>query len=96
MFQKTLSNSVILSDAATVGLSLSYGLSLNGVLFWAVYASCFIENKMVSVERIKQFTVIPSEAAWRVDDKLPPPNWPTHGDVHLQDLLVIFYENSLF
>ncbi|CAM8928309.1 unnamed protein product [Rhodiola kirilowii] len=36
-----------------VGLSLSYGLSLNGVLFFAVLMSCFIENKMVSVERIK-------------------------------------------
>ena len=83
--------SYIAFDAATVGLSLSYGLSLNSALFWAIYVSCFIENKMVSVERIKQFSIIPSEAAWRVEHKLPPPNWPTRGDVHLLDLLVIIY-----
>lgn len=43
---------------------------------------------MVSVERIKQFTVIPSEAEWRKKDPLPPPNWPTHGNVALKDLQV--------
>ncbi|TYK18126.1 ABC transporter C family member 4-like [Cucumis melo var. makuwa] len=92
LFMILLPSSII--NPATVGLSLSYGLSLNTVLFWAIYMSCFIENKMVSVERIKQFTIIPSEAAWRMKDKLPPPNWPTHGDVHLQDLLVRYRPNT--
>ncbi|CAK9310098.1 unnamed protein product [Citrullus colocynthis] len=91
-FMILLPSSII--NPATVGLSLSYGLSLNTVLFWAIYMSCFIENKMVSVERIKQFTIIPSEAAWRVKDTLPPPYWPTHGDVHLQDLLVRYRPNT--
>ncbi|KAL5704701.1 ABC transporter C member 14 [Ranunculus cassubicifolius] len=50
-----------------VGLSLSYGLSLNGVLFWSTYMSCLVENRMVSVERIKQFISIPTEASM-VDD----------------------------
>ncbi|CAA2995878.1 ABC transporter C family member 4 [Olea europaea subsp. europaea] len=71
-----------------VGLSLSYGLSLNSVLYFAIYISCFLENKMVSVERIKQFTVIPSEADWNKKDFLPPLNWPTHGNVELKDLQV--------
>jgi len=71
-----------------VGLSLSYGLSLNGVLFWAIYMSCFVENRMVSVERIKQFSVIPSEAAWTIKDRLPPPNWPSQGNVEIKDLQV--------
>ena len=66
-------------------------MSLNGVLFWAIYMSCLMENKMVSVERIKQFTDIPSESAWRIKDRLPPPNWPAHGNVVLQDLQVIFH-----
>lgn len=75
-------------NVENVGLSLSYGLSLNGVLFWAIYMSCFVENRMVSVERIKQFTEIPSEAAWKMEDRLPPPNWPAHGNVDLIDLQV--------
>lgn len=74
--------------AENVGLSLSYGLSLNAVMFWAVYMSCFVENRMVSVERIKQFSVIPSEAAWEIKDRHPPANWPSRGNVELKDLQV--------
>ncbi|XP_074278977.1 ABC transporter C family member 4-like [Silene latifolia] len=77
-----------------VGLSLSYGLSLNSVLFWAIYTSCFVENRMVSVERIKQFTKIPSEAAWLIKDRLPPANWPTQGNVELKDLQVRYRPNT--
>lgn len=75
--------------AENVGLSLSYGLSLNSVLFWSVFVSCFVENKMVSVERLKQFSCIPSEAEWRKTDFVPPPDWPNHGDVELENLKVI-------
>jgi ATP-binding cassette subfamily C (CFTR/MRP) protein 1 len=77
-----------------VGLSLSYGLSLNSVLFWAVWMSCFIENKMVSVERIKQFTNIASEAEWRIKDCLPVANWPTRGDIDVIDLKVRYRHNT--
>ncbi|KAL7185949.1 hypothetical protein ACSBR2_027829 [Camellia fascicularis] len=77
-----------------VGLTLSYGLSLNGILFWAVYMSCFVENRMVSVERVKQFTNIPSEAEWEKKDCLPSTNWPTHGNVDLKDLQVRYRPNT--
>ncbi|KAI7757136.1 LOW QUALITY PROTEIN: hypothetical protein M8C21_029489, partial [Ambrosia artemisiifolia] len=77
-----------------VGLSLSYGLSLNGLLFWALYTSCFVENRMVSVERIKQFTNIPSEAEWVKKDKPPPPNWPTRGSLELRNLQVRYRPNT--
>ncbi|KAL7112723.1 hypothetical protein ACP275_04G019900 [Erythranthe tilingii] len=86
MFMIVLPSSIIKPE--NVGLVLSYGLSLNAVLYFAVYISCFLENKMVSVERIKQFTVIPSEAEWRKNDFLPPLNWPTHGNVELKNLQV--------
>ncbi|KZV32355.1 ABC transporter C family member 14-like [Dorcoceras hygrometricum] len=86
MFLIVLPSTIIKPE--NVGLSLSYGLSLNSVLYWAVYASCYLENRMVSVERIKQFTVIPSEAAWRITSFLPPVSWPTNGNVDLKDLQV--------
>ncbi|KAJ3669523.1 hypothetical protein LUZ60_011473 [Juncus effusus] len=77
-----------------VGLSLSYGLSLNTVLFFAVWMSCFIENKMVSVERIKQFCNIPSESAWRIKDCLPSSQWPTKGDIDIVNLKVRYRTNT--
>ncbi|CAA0828201.1 ABC transporter C family member 4 [Striga hermonthica] len=86
MFMIVLPSSIIRPE--NVGLALSYGLSLNSVLYWAIYMSCFLENRMVSVERIKQFTVIPSEAEWRERDLLPPINWPSHGNVELKNLQV--------
>nr|QWN59132.1 ATP-binding cassette C transporter [Rehmannia glutinosa] len=86
MFMIVLPSSIIKPE--NVGLALSYGLSLNATLYWAIYISCFLENKMVSVERIKQFTVIPSEAEWKKKDFLPPVNWPTQGNVELKNLQV--------
>jgi len=43
---------------------------------------------MVSVERIKQFTNLPSEAPWKIADKSLPHNWPSHGTIELQNLQV--------
>ncbi|CAN6693746.1 unnamed protein product [Malus baccata var. baccata] len=92
IFMILLPSSIIKPE--NVGLTLSYGLSLNGVLFWAIYLSCFVENRMVSVERVKQFTNIPSEAAWKIVDRVPPPNWPSHGNVELKDLQVRYRPNT--
>lgn len=50
--------------------------------------TCNVENKMVSVERIKQFTNLPSEASWKIADKSPPQNWPSHGTIELNNLQV--------
>ncbi|KAJ4896549.1 ABC transporter C family member 4 [Raphanus sativus] len=92
LFMVMLPSNVIKPE--NVGLSLSYGLSLNSVLFWAISMSCFVENKMVSVERIKQFTDIPAEAEWESKENPPPSNWPFHGNVHLEDLKVRYRPNT--
>ncbi|KAG2693442.1 hypothetical protein I3760_08G097700 [Carya illinoinensis] len=92
LFMVLLPSSIIRPE--NVGLSLSYGLSLNGALFWAIYISCFVENRLVSVERIKQFTNIQSESAWEIKDCLPPLNWPTHGKVDLKNLQVRYRPNT--
>ncbi|XP_043708769.1 ABC transporter C family member 14 isoform X2 [Telopea speciosissima] len=92
IFMVFLPSSII--QPAYVGLTLSYGMALNGVLFWGIFLSCFVENRMVSVERIKQFTNIPSEKPWRIKDCLPSPNWPTEGNINLKDLQVKYRPNT--
>uniref|UniRef100_A0ACD5YCW2 Uncharacterized protein n=1 Tax=Avena sativa TaxID=4498 RepID=A0ACD5YCW2_AVESA len=77
-----------------VGLSLSYGISLNAVFFYTIWMSCLVENKMVSIERLKQFTSIPSETEWRIKDCLPDANWPTKGDINIIDLKVRYRHNT--
>ncbi|MCE3215722.1 ABC transporter C member 14 [Datura stramonium] len=77
-----------------VGLAMSYALPLNGALFWMVSLSCTVENRMVSVERIKQFTRIPSEASWRIANCLPSSDWPYHGDIEIENLKVRYRSNT--
>lgn len=71
-----------------VGLSLSYGLALNGCLYGVVYLACQLENKMVSVERINQYCGIPSEAPPVIADIRPAENWPNHGSIQFHRLQV--------
>ncbi|KAH7314784.1 hypothetical protein KP509_21G019800 [Ceratopteris richardii] len=63
-----------------VGLALSYALGLNVSLFWNVWMYCTVENKMVSVERIEQFTNIDKEADYIIKDCVPS-NWPSVGKI---------------
>ncbi|KAL6650383.1 hypothetical protein ACP70R_009308 [Stipagrostis hirtigluma subsp. patula] len=77
-----------------VGMSLSYGLSLNSLVYYTISISCMIENDMIAVERVNQYSTLPSEAAWEVADCLPSPNWPIRGDIDIKDLKVKYRENT--
>ncbi|KAG8083509.1 hypothetical protein GUJ93_ZPchr0015g7009 [Zizania palustris] len=77
-----------------VGMSLSYGLSLNSLVYFAISISCMLENDMVAVERVNQFSNLPSEAPWKTEGCLPSPNWPTHGDIDISDLKVSYRSNT--
>ncbi|KAJ1567224.1 Multidrug resistance-associated protein 4, partial [Cladochytrium tenue] len=72
-------------SAGVVGLLLSYALQLMGLLQWAVRQSAEVENYMVSVERILEYTTLPSEAPSHTD-VIPPENWPERGDVELRNM----------
>ncbi|CAL5018225.1 unnamed protein product [Urochloa decumbens] len=77
-----------------VGMSLSHGLALNSLVYFAISTSCMLENDMVAVERVNQFSNLPSEAAWKIEGNLPSPNWPTRGDIDIKDLKVRYRPNT--
>ncbi|ONM18776.1 ABC transporter C family member 14 [Zea mays] len=77
-----------------VGMSLSYGLSLNSLVYFAISISCMLENDMVAVERVNQFSILPSEAAWKIEEHLPSSNWPNHGDIDIKDIKVRYRSNT--
>ncbi|WJX34198.1 Multidrug resistance-associated protein 7 [Trifolium repens] len=74
-----------------IGMALSYGLSLNGSLVYSIQSQCIMENYIVSVERIKQYTDIPSEAQ---EGSCPPVNWPIVGKVEMRDLQIRYRPNE--
>lgn len=81
-------HSISILVSALVGLSLSYGLALNGCLYGVVYLVCQLENKMVSVERINQYCGITREAPPVIEDNRPAESWPTQGSIQFQRIQV--------
>uniref|UniRef100_A0A671US81 Multidrug resistance-associated protein 4-like n=1 Tax=Sparus aurata TaxID=8175 RepID=A0A671US81_SPAAU len=65
-------------DAGSVGLALSYSVTLMGMFQWGVRQSAEVENMMTSVERVVEYTELESEAPWETQ-KRPPPDWPSKG-----------------
>uniref|UniRef100_F7GAD5 ATP binding cassette subfamily C member 4 (PEL blood group) n=1 Tax=Callithrix jacchus TaxID=9483 RepID=F7GAD5_CALJA len=74
-------------DAGQVGLALSYALTLMGMFQWCVRQSAEVENMMISVERVIEYTDLEKEAPWEYQ-KRPPPAWPHEG--------VIIFDNVNF
>ncbi|KAL4194336.1 hypothetical protein AMTRI_Chr05g68090 [Amborella trichopoda] len=77
-----------------VGLSLSYSLSLNTCQTFLTRWQCTLANYIISVERLKQFTNLPSEPAAIVDDHRPPHSWPAKGRIDFQDLKIKYRRDS--
>ncbi|XVE74843.1 hypothetical protein DITRI_Ditri12bG0050900 [Diplodiscus trichospermus] len=75
-------------DPSLAGLAATYGLNLNVLQAWVIWNLCNVENKMISVERVLQFTNIPSEAPPVIEDCRPKPDWPTEGRIELENLQV--------
>ncbi|XP_020203574.1 ABC transporter C family member 3 isoform X1 [Cajanus cajan] len=70
------------------GLAVTYGLNLNALQFNIIWFLCNLENKIISVERILQYTTLPSEAPLVIKDNKPDYSWPSFGEVHIRDLQV--------
>ncbi|GMJ08207.1 ATP-binding cassette C3, MULTIDRUG RESISTANCE PROTEIN 3, multidrug resistance-associated protein 3 [Hibiscus trionum] len=75
-------------DPSMAGLAATYGLNLNVLQAWVIWNLCNVENKMISVERVLQFTNIASEAPLVIEDHRPKPEWPTEGTIVLENLQV--------
>ncbi|XP_060884943.1 ATP-binding cassette sub-family C member 3 isoform X2 [Labrus mixtus] len=75
-----------------VGLSVSYALQVTMSLNWMVRMCSDLENNIVAVERVKEYSETKTEAPWEVEDKKPPPEWPQKGNVEFQDYSVRYRE----
>nr|XP_011463945.1 PREDICTED: ABC transporter C family member 10-like isoform X2 [Fragaria vesca subsp. vesca] len=82
------------SSSGFVGMTLSYGLSLNVFLVISVQFQCMLENSIISVERVEQYMHIPSEAPEVIEENRPPHNWPIIGKVEIYDLKVRYRPNA--
>ncbi len=74
-------------SSALFGLSLSYALSVTGVLNWCVRQFAESENAMNAVERLDHYgKAIAVEAPAILPDHRPPPGWPSAGAIEVEGL----------
>ncbi|MQL77246.1 hypothetical protein Taro_009652 [Colocasia esculenta] len=75
-------------DPSLAGLAATYGLTLNILQAWVIWNLCNVENKMISVERILQYSKIPTEAPAIIENCRPEPRWPANGTIEFHNLHV--------
>lgn len=68
-----------------VGLSISYALQVTSALNFLVRNTSDVETNIVSVERVKEYTEEPTEAAWFKPMKQPHHDWPDRGNVRFNN-----------
>ena len=76
-------------------MALSYGLSLNMSMVFAIRNQCTLANYIICVETLYQYMHIPSEAPEVIQDNRPPQNWPFTGKVEICNLKVTLQQSHL-
>ncbi|KAF5442206.1 hypothetical protein F2P56_034893 [Juglans regia] len=71
-----------------IGMTISYGLSLNMFFVFSIQNQCTLANYIISVERVNQYMHIPNEAPEVIEGSRPPTNWPSLGKVEILDLQI--------
>ncbi|VEU33619.1 unnamed protein product [Pseudo-nitzschia multistriata] len=68
--------------AGLAGLAISYALSITQALNWSVRMASDLEASMVSVERVRSYCKVETEASLDVGgDKQLPESWPSGGSI---------------
>ena len=68
-------------SAGLVGLAMSYALQTTQALNWIVRQTVEVETNIVSVERVLEYSHLPSEARDIIRSNRPDPKWPSKGAV---------------
>ncbi|XP_068157078.1 ATP-binding cassette sub-family C member 4 [Drosophila tropicalis] len=86
-FLTAVTFSFIISSETTysgdAGLAIAQAMILTGMVQYGVRQVAESLQQMTSVERVLQYTELEQEPAM---EKVPPPQWPTHGQVELRDM----------
>lgn len=71
----------------TIGLVLSYSMSVTGTFNWCVRQYAEVENNMNAVERLYHYAEnLEQEADAIIPDNRPAENWPSQGSISIKNL----------
>ncbi|KAF9430037.1 hypothetical protein BGZ94_008563 [Podila epigama] len=71
-------------SASITGMSLSYALNITQDITWMVRCYCELQNNLVSVERVKEYSEKNPEAPNETTVNLPE-NWPSQGHIEFKN-----------
>lgn len=75
--------------AAKSGLGLSTMITIQQAFSWLVRQLAEVENDMVGAERIMYYAnELEQEAPHEIEDKRPPPNWPSEGKIDFNKVVM--------
>ncbi|XP_051144858.1 putative ABC transporter C family member 15 [Andrographis paniculata] len=80
-------------NPSIAGLAVTYGINLNVQQASVIWSICNAENKMISVERILQYSNLRSEAPFTIEESKPPSQWPETGKISFQQLQIRYAEH---
>ncbi|PVD32870.1 hypothetical protein C0Q70_08317 [Pomacea canaliculata] len=83
-------------NPAFVGLCITYSLMISGQLNWIVRISADVEMAMNAVERILEYTDLPSETNQNVHEKdadVEDESWPAQGRVEFKGVTLAYDKN---
>ncbi|XP_053661392.1 ATP-binding cassette sub-family C member 4 [Anopheles marshallii] len=79
----------------SVGLAITKTISLVGMCQWGMRQSAELENQMVSVERVNEYTNLPSEPPLETAPKhRPQRNWPEFGAIRFINVDLRYNEDG--
>lgn len=73
--------------AGLVGVSLTYAFSVTQIVNWMARMVSQLQTQMVSVERVKTYAEIDTEASLESSsDRKPPSSWPNAGKISFENV----------
>ena len=83
-----ISRQLHITNAGLIGLSISYALNITLILNWLVRMTSELEANIVSVERVKEYAELKTEASAVTENINLPANWPQQGVVQFNQYSV--------
>ncbi|KAI0338006.1 ATP-binding cassette transporter [Trametopsis cervina] len=74
-------------SASTAGFALAFASTISNDLLFLVRRFVGLEQSMVAVERIKEFTEVKREPPEFIEPR-PPASWPSKGEIKCEDLVI--------
>ncbi|XP_053400725.1 multidrug resistance-associated protein 1-like isoform X1 [Mercenaria mercenaria] len=81
-------------NGAQIGLSITYALQVTLSLLRGAQLLGELEMRVISIERVKEYTELSSEAPWTIGAETPSADWPQTGSVEFHSYTTR-YRNGL-